>query len=126
MADEEKKVEQSVAPAPAGADDVEKGKAVAWLGYLFFLLWLIPMLTLKDNQFVKFHVKQAIVCDIIAVAIGILAGALWWTVVIPILLIICAAVVGIIRLIGLIQTLSGKYWKAPLGIGSLAASWFKF
>ena len=60
--DEAPKHEQSVTP-PAGGSEVEMAKGTAWLSYLG-ILWLIPLLTMKDNAFAKFHVKQGIVLTI--------------------------------------------------------------
>jgi uncharacterized membrane protein len=121
MADEEKKVEQSVAPAPAGADDVEKGKGLAWLSYLG-ILWLVPLLAMKDNAFCKFHVKQGIILTILMIAVWVIG----W---IPILGWLAVAVVYIYWLVmlimGIINSAIGKYWKMPI-LGGLAAKWFKF
>ena len=46
---------------------------MAWLSYLG-ILWLIPLLTLKENAFAKFHVKQGIVLTIYGVASSVLGG----------------------------------------------------
>jgi len=107
---------------PAGAgDDVEKGKGMAWLSYLW-ILWLVPLLALKDNAFCKFHVKQGIILTILAIAVWVVG----W---IPILGWIIAFVVYVyivvMAIMGIINAASGKYWKMPI-LGGLAASWFKF
>jgi uncharacterized membrane protein len=120
--DEAPKTEQPVTP-PAGGKDVEEGKATAWLSYLW-LLWLVPLLAMKDNPFCKFHVKQGIVLSIMWVAVWIVGKVPFiggW---------IVRPVGGIILLVlaimGIVNSLSGKYWKCPLGVGLLAEKWFKF
>ena len=122
MADEVKKVEQ---PAPAGsADDVEKGKGMAWLSYLG-ILWLIPMLTMKENAFAKFHVKQGIVLCIYGVVVGIVGGVIpfvGWFIIAP----VGSIIVLVLAIMGIINSLGGKYWKCPLGVAALAEKWFKF
>lgn len=107
--------------AQSGNEEIEKGKGTAWLSYLG-ILWLVPLLASKDNAFCKFHVKQGIMLSILGVAIWVIAwipflgwfvGALVWLYIL------------IMAIIGIINALSGKYWKMPL-LGGLAESWFRF
>ena len=51
--DETPKFEQPVTPPPAG-DDVEKGKGMAWLSYLW-ILWLVPLLAMKVKRARGWH-----------------------------------------------------------------------
>jgi len=44
---------------PALPDDVKQGRPLAILGYLVWMLALIPLLT-RDNRFALFHAKQAL------------------------------------------------------------------
>lgn len=105
-------------PAAGSQDDVEKAKSTAWLAYVG-ILWLIPLLTMKDNTFAKFHVKQGIVLSIYGVAIGILGGAipfLGWFIIAPLgsILLLVLAIIGIVNAAG------GKWWKCPLWVSTLA------
>jgi len=54
--------------------DQEKadGKIMAILSYLW-ILFLIPLITSKDNKFVMFHVEQGIVLFIISVVAGVVS-----------------------------------------------------
>ena len=119
--DEAPKTEQPVTPPPAGGDDIEKAKGTAWLSYVG-ILWLIPLLTMKDNAFAKFHVKQGIMLTILWVASSILA-------VIPIIGWLADLVIWVFAIImmvmGIVNSLNGKYWQMPI-IGKWAADWFKF
>jgi uncharacterized membrane protein len=121
--DEAPKPGQTVIAPPASGDDVEKGKATAWLSYLW-LLWLVPLLAMKENAFCKFHAKQGIVLSIYSVAVWIVGKVPFiggW---------IVRPVGGIILLVlaimGIVNSLNGKYWKCPLGVAVLAEKWFKF
>jgi len=95
--------------------DVEEGKGIAWLSYLG-LLFLVPLLAKKDNKFCKYHVKQGIVLVIVWV-IFLIPN------VIPLLgQIICGLgylACLILAIMGIVQSLGGKYWKMPV-IGGLA------
>ena len=113
--------QQTAVIPPAGGDEVEKAKGTAWLSYLG-ILWLIPLLTLKDNAFAKCHVKQVIMLTILWVASTILA-------VIPIIGWIADLVVWVYAIVmmimGIVNSLNGKYWRMPI-LGKWAADWFKF
>jgi len=120
--EEQKTVSPQPAPAPsAGEGDVEKGKGIAWLSYLG-ILWLVPLLAMKDNAFCKFHVKQGIILTILTVAIWIVG----W---IPFVgwLVLAAVYIYwlVMAIMGIINAASGKYWTMPI-LGKLAANWFKF
>lgn len=118
--DEAPKTDQSVTP-PASEGDVEKAKGTSWLSYLG-ILWLVPLLTLKDNAFAKFHVKQGIMLTILWVASSILAA-------IPIIGWLADLVIWIyaviMMILGIVNSLNGKYWKMPI-LGKWAEDWFKF
>jgi len=112
------------APPPPG-DPVTEAKGTAWLSYLG-ILWLIPMLTLKENPFAKFHVKQGIILTLAWVAWGVL-WIIWWIPIIGWLLsTVVAVALLVLAIIGIIKSLGGEYWKLPWGLGALAEKWFKF
>jgi uncharacterized membrane protein len=109
-------------PKPTAAgEEIEQAKSTVWLAYLG-ILFLIPLLTLKENAFAKFHVKQGIILTILGVAIWVVA----W---IPFIGWLLGFVVWIYILVmiimGIVNSLGGKYWKMPI-LGGLAQSWFKF
>ena len=120
--DEAPKTDQPVTAGPGG--DVETAKGTAWLSYLF-ILWLIPLLTLKDNAFAKFHVKQGIMLTLcwIAVSIaGTIIPILGWFLIAP----VGWAILLVLAIMGIVKALNGEYWKLPLGVGNLAEQWFRF
>jgi len=100
------------------AEDAEKGKIMAFLGYL--CCFLIPLLGAKDNRFAQFHVEQqlvllgvyiiayviAFVCAMLAVSTGVLALAFVGYV---------GYIFGLILwVMGIINSLTGK--AAPLPV----------
>jgi len=99
------------------ADDVTKedsevleGKPYAILAYLW-ILCLIPLILKKDNKFVLFHARQGLVVFVVELALGIIG-------IIPILGWIIAffgtVLFSVLSLIGIVQVLTGKYWKMPV------------
>jgi uncharacterized membrane protein len=90
--------------------DVEEGKSLAWLSYIW-LLFLVPLLAKKDNKFCKFHAKQGLVLFIAEIIVSIIniipiLGQIIW--------LLCALCFLIIAIMGIVQSLGGKYWKMPV------------
>lgn len=103
------------------APGFEQAKSTVWLSYLG-ILFLVPLLTLKENAFAKFHVKQGIVLTILGVAIWIIA---WIPIVGWLIGLVVWIYILVMIIMGIVNSLSGKYWKMPV-LGGLAQSWFKF
>ena len=111
-------------PPPSGGDEIAEAKGTAWLAYLG-ILFLIPMLTLKENAFAKFHVKQGIMLCLYSLAIVIIGSVIpiiGWFLVLP----IGGLVILVLAIMGIVKSLAGEYWKAPLGVHALAEKWFQF
>jgi uncharacterized membrane protein len=105
--EEEKNTEQS--SSTQEQDVVEKGKIYAFLGY-WGILFLVPILAKKDNNFAMFHGKQGLVLFILEIIVAILGSIPFIGLVIaPLGYIFC----GIMAIIGMVQSLNGKYWKMP-------------
>ena len=100
---------------------IEEGKTLAWLSYLG-ILFLVPLLVKPENEFCKFHVKQGIVIFIGWIIVNIL-----WAIpfVGRFIATVCYVILLIVSVAGIIKSVQGEYWKAPLGIGQLAEK-FKF
>ena len=95
---------------------IQEGKVFAVLGYLG-MLCLTPLLAKKDNPFALFHAKQGLVLLIaeVAVSVVLVIPVLGWIVAVigyPVLL--------VLGIIGIVQSIMGKYWKIPW-LGDLAA-----
>jgi uncharacterized membrane protein len=95
---------------------VEEGKSLAWLSY-FGLLLLIPLLVKPDNSFCKHHAKQGLVMLLFWIGLSIIA-------IIPILgyiiWVLGAITLFVLSIMGIINSVQGQYWKAPLGIYDLS------
>lgn len=88
---------------------------IALLSY-FGILVIIPLLTAKEDQFVKYHIKQGLVLLIAAVAVSFIA----WTPILGWFISFFAWMVCfVLAIIGIINVLNGKEKPLPL-IGQFA------
>jgi uncharacterized membrane protein len=97
-------------PATTGDGGVEEGKSWAAIAYLG-ILFLIPLLAKKDNDFAQYHARQGLVLFIAYVILS-------FVLMIPVLGWIASGIgyllLFILFIIGLINALGGK--KKPLPI----------
>jgi len=122
----------------ATEEQIKEGKGLAWLSYLG-ILFLVPLLSNKDNPFSRWHAVQGmtlliayVIWIILGVIIGAIIGAIGRFTVIGgicavVWLIISIAVwilVAVFAIIGIIKAASGKFSKIPV-IGAWGASIFK-
>jgi len=95
--------------------EVLEGKAYAILAYLW-ILCLIPLILKKDNRFAIFHAKQGVILFIGELVVGFVG-------IIPILgwliLFFGTILFGVLSLAGIVQALSGNFWKMPV-VGDIA------
>lgn len=99
---------------PAAAD-IAKNKGYAALSYLGILI-LIPLLTVKDSPYTKFHMNQGLVLLIASVAAstvyGVLNGVGLDTLSHLVSLLMLA--IFVFRIIGIVYALTGKQKELPL------------
>jgi uncharacterized membrane protein len=100
-------------PSPAAQPSNETLMGV--LAYLSILV-IIPLLTAKNDPFVKFHIKQGLVLLIIEVIAWFLSGLLWQFWEIFQLINLCVVILSII---GIVNVVNHKQTELPL-VGSLA------
>jgi len=109
--------ENTQSQGPTGSDmpsgdsgDVEKNKVMAMLSYIGILV-LVPLLAAKDSKFAKFHAKQGLVLLIAWIINGVIY-------VIPFIGWIVGTIIwiflAIMAIMGIVYSLSGKYWKMPI------------
>lgn len=108
MSDDDKKTK-----IKASKKDIDDGKSIAWLSYLS-ILFLIPLLVKPENTFCKHHAKQGLVITLLWIVVSILSPF------IRVLDSLAFLAIAVISIIGIVQSLSGNYWKAPLGIYQLS------
>lgn len=110
-----------------GTEDkaIQEAKSLVWMSYIG-LLFLIPLLVLKDNRFAKFHAKQGLVLSLYGTGWSIVYFLITFTILIIALVdlrispfgilmslvfiieIIPVLIIGIFCLIGIIQSLRGE------------------
>lgn len=103
---------ETIQPVATATETVrEQDKIMLILSYLG-ILSLIPLLTVKDSEFVKWHAKQGLV---LAIASTILIVVLGW---IPVLGCIAAPVGGIgflvFAILGITKSLKGERYRIPV------------
>jgi uncharacterized membrane protein len=105
-----------ISSVPGGAETVrEQDKVMLILSYLG-ILSLIPFLTVKDSDYVKWHAKQGLVIAALSIPLFIV-GAIT-AAVIPFIggLFSCLMWVGyfVVDIMAMIKGLKGERWRVPL------------
>ncbi len=93
-----------------GASSGSGEQVYAILAYLW-ILCLVPVLMKKEDEFVRFHVRQGLVLFIVEVALGII-GILPF--VGPLVYMLGMLVCGLVSVAGIVQVLKGNKWKMPV------------
>lgn len=111
--------EQQTPPAAAPVadqSDAEKNKALAIVGYIFPILFFIPLLndSSKNSPFAKFHANQQLVLLISAFAVQVVG-----IITIPLLIGLLILPIGwlfilVCAIMGLIGAANGQMKKLPL------------
>jgi uncharacterized membrane protein len=109
-----------ISSVPGGAETVrEQDKVMLILAYLG-ILSLIPFLTVKDSEYVKWHAKQGLAVAICGIPLAIVATIMN---VIPFLgtLLGCVMWVGyfVVDIMAMLKGLKGERWRIPV-VSSLA------
>jgi uncharacterized membrane protein len=101
--------EQTTAP--------ERNTLMAVLAYLSILV-IIPLLVVKNDAFVTFHVKQGLVLAIIGLIVSALGMSMMIWILFPIISIINLGLL-ILSIMGIVNVVQGQEKKLPL-VGHLA------
>lgn len=85
--------------------------AIAYIGGIFTLglLALIPMLTVKDSEFVRWHGKNALMLNLVGGLVVMVASVLTCGLLSPLGLVVMVASV-----LGFVKALKGQRWRIPL------------
>lgn len=89
--------------------DIEENKIIAAIGYIG-VLCLIPLLAKRESKFAQFHGKQGLVLFIAWIVIWVIGiiPFLGW-----LIAFLGSLVLLVLSIMGIVQALSGKYWKLP-------------
>jgi uncharacterized membrane protein len=95
--------------------EIGEGKIFALISYLG-ILSVVTLLLKRENKFALFHAKQGLVifiCEMGALLVNVIPvlGQLVW--------VLAVLIFGVLSLVGIVQSLMGNYWKAPI-IGDIA------
>ncbi|MDD2678046.1 MAG: DUF4870 domain-containing protein [Candidatus Paceibacterota bacterium] len=110
--------EQKAENQTAQKEEIKKVNPLAVLSYIG-ILFLIPLLTAKEDEFAKFHVKQGItlcIAEVITWAITMIPVIGWiigW---------IMNIVWVVLSVMGIINVLKGEKKELPI-IGKYASNW---
>lgn len=89
--------------------DVSDNKVFCMVIYLMGTVGVfIALLAGKDSPYVKFHLREGLKLSVAAILLGICAGVLCWTFIVPIAAGIAAIVILVLRIIAFFQICQGK------------------
>jgi uncharacterized membrane protein len=95
---------------PMGKEPVrEQDKIMLVLAY-FGCLTLIPLLTVKDSDYVKFHAKQGLALLLLSVANSLLQFVPF----IRYLGCFTSLAIFIVSILGMVKALAGERWRIPV------------
>jgi fumarate reductase subunit D len=111
MQPEEPVKDQAILPvAPAKETVRDQDKIMLVLSYLG-LLALIPLLTVKDSEYVKWHAKNGLVLGVGGWLLSIVLGFLP---VVNLLTCVLGPAVLVVDIIAMIKALGGERWRIPV------------
>ena len=98
--------------------DIEDGKLMGILSYIG-ILCLIPYLTEKENEFVKYHAKQGLNLFLIEVicsaGLSIIGGMLWLLIGLIALLSSCVGLLALaLSIMGIVNVCNGEAKELPI------------
>jgi uncharacterized membrane protein len=106
-------------PGEATAEEIEAGKGLAAISYIS-ILFLIPMISMRDNRFAMFHAKQSMVLVISAMVlffglfiIGVLTSWLGIGILLIVLAYVAFFAYFVLMIIGFVKAFNGEYWRIP-------------
>lgn len=101
-------------PAPVTVDNTMLMGILSYLGPLV----IVPLLTAKEQPFVKFHVKQGLVLAVIEIGMWIIGSMIMIWILAPLFMIINIGVI-VLSIIGILNVLNKKEASLPL-VGGFA------
>ena len=89
--------------------DISENKCFALLTYLLGAIGiLLAALVSHDSAYVRFHLRQAVKFTVVNILLGIVAGVLCFTVIVPIAAGVCYVIMFVLKIIAVIQIFGGK------------------
>lgn len=95
--------------------EVADNKLYASLCYLMSIIGIVLcLLANKDSAYLQFHIRQSLKLLIVEALLGVAAGVLAITVVVPIAAAVCLLILVVVDIICFFRTLAGKSVEAPI------------
>ena len=89
--------------------DISENKCFALLTYLLGAIGiLLAALVSHDSAYVRFHLRQAVKFTVVNILLGIVAGVLCFTVIVPIAAGVCYVIMFVLKIIAVIQIFGGR------------------
>ena len=100
--------------------DIHANKLYAMAVYLLSIIGIVlALLGARESAYVQFHVKQGLKFCIVELLLGLCAGVLFFTIIVPIAAGVCLAILEVIRIIAFFQVCGNKA-KEPAIIRGLS------
>lgn len=110
MTPQNQQQQSPIQPVGGGSEVRDQDKIMLILAYLG-LLAIIPLVTVKDSEYVKWHAKQGLVLFGAAIVLSFLN-------VIPVVgqIVFCLGSLGVfvLSIMGIVKALAGQRWRMPL------------
>ncbi len=84
-----------------------------WLGVVAYLIFFIPLLVDKENEYLKFHANQGLVLLLLGIAVSIVGSIIpfiGWFVILPLGAIFCL----VLGIIGIVNAFNMKMKELPV------------
>lgn len=85
--------------------EIDSSRLIVALSYVW-ILFIIPLLTLRKSRFAQFHAKQGLVLFIVELVLSLV---MW----IPVIGWLIGIVLILVCLIAIIRAYNGEWWKIP-------------
>lgn len=103
------------------AKDISDNKAFALAIYAFDVLGLFfGALLAKNSEYLKFHLREAVKIEVVAMVAALVGALLCWTFIVPIAAGILVLILFVLKIIAFVQVCQGKA-KEPWLIRSIGA-----
>ena len=95
--------------------DIQEHKLFCMLVYLFDIWGILLALLLRtESPYTTFHIRQSMKFCVVEAVLVFASGLLCWSVVIPVLAVICLVVVLVLKFISFLQVCKGKALEPAL------------
>ena len=106
---------ETIQPVASATETVREQDKIQLV--LAYLIPLIPFLTVKDSEFVKWHSKQGLAMVLGHIGLAIVGSLLAFTCIVPLITLCCHIGLMVLGIMGIMKSLKGERWRAPIFSG---------